>query len=54
MFDDANAPHDGERRAFDDKKRRQRNIAIALGVSAFMAIVFLITLLRISGNAAGH
>ena len=32
------------------KKRAQRNIAIALGLAAFMLVVFLVTILKISGN----
>jgi len=32
------------------KRRNQRNIAIALGLAAFILVVFLVTILRISGN----
>ena len=32
------------------KARRARNIAIALGLCAFVAIVFVITLVKLSGN----
>jgi hypothetical protein len=35
------------------KQRRQRNAAIALGLSTFMLIVFLVTILKISGNIGG-
>lgn len=37
----------------DDGKRRQRNVAIALGLAAFMLVVFLVTILKISGNIGG-
>lgn len=32
--------------------RRRRNLAIALGLAAFMILVFLTTLFRIGGNVA--
>jgi hypothetical protein len=32
------------------KKRAQRSVAIALGLAAFMLVVFLVTILKISGN----
>ena len=32
------------------KSRDQRNVAIALGLVAFVVIVFLVTILKISGN----
>ena len=32
------------------KRRKQRNIAIALALGLFMTIVFFVTILRISGN----
>ena len=35
------------------KQRDQRNRAIALGLSAFCIIVFLVTILKISGNIGG-
>ena len=37
------------------KKRGHRNLAIALGLIGFVAIVYLVTILKISGNigAAG-
>jgi len=44
---DANLPPDAR------KSRDRRNIAIALGLAAFVAIVFAVTILRISGNISG-
>jgi len=35
------------------KKRGQRNLAIALGLIVFVVVVFLVTILKISGNIAG-
>ncbi|MCB2114345.1 MAG: hypothetical protein KDD85_12475 [Parvularculaceae bacterium] len=35
------------------KKRSQRNLAIALGLFAFVAVVFIVSILKISGNVAG-
>lgn len=35
------------------KQRDQRNKAIALGLTAFVVIVFLVTILKISGNISG-
>lgn len=35
------------------KKRRQRNIAIALGVVAFAMLVYGVTILKLSANVAG-
>ena len=35
------------------KARKRRNIAIALGLVAFMALVFVTTLLRLQANVAG-
>lgn len=35
------------------KRRDQRNKAIALGLAAFIVIVFLVTILKISGNIGG-
>lgn len=32
------------------KSRDQRNVAIALGLAAFVAIVFFVTILKISAN----
>jgi hypothetical protein len=32
------------------KARRNRSVAIALGLAAFIAIVFVVTLLKLSGN----
>lgn len=38
----------------EEKKRRsQRNVAIALGLTAFIIVVFLVTILKISGNIDG-
>jgi hypothetical protein len=34
------------------KARRSRNVAIALGLVAFIALVFAITLVKLSGNVA--
>lgn len=36
----------------ETKKRGQRNLAIALGLFGFITIVFLVTILKISGNVA--
>lgn len=36
----------------EQKQRKQRNLAIALGLGAFMLIVFLVTILRIGGAVA--
>jgi hypothetical protein len=35
------------------KARKRRNIAIALGLVAFMALVFVTTLLRLQANVGG-
>lgn len=38
----------------DEKKQRsQRNLAIALGLTGFVLVVFLVTILRISANIGG-
>jgi hypothetical protein len=38
----------------ESKKRRdQRNLAIALALVAFIAIVFIVTILKLSGNLGG-
>jgi hypothetical protein len=38
----------------EEKKRRsQRNMAIALGLGGFVLVVFLVTILKISGNIGG-
>lgn len=34
----------------EKKRRNQRNVAIALGLAAFVLVVFFVTILRISGN----
>ncbi len=34
------------------KKRKQRNLAIALGLGAFILLVFLVTILRLGGSVA--
>lgn len=34
------------------KARRMRNIVIALGLVAFIVLIFVITVTRLSGNAA--
>lgn len=35
------------------KSRDQRNLAIALGLAAFVVVVFAVTILKISGNISG-
>ena len=35
------------------KSRDQRNVAIALGLLAFVVIVFFVTIMKISGNLGG-
>ena len=35
------------------KARKRRNMAIALGLVAFMALVFVTTLLRLQANVGG-
>lgn len=37
----------------EKKRRDQRNVAIALSLAAFIAIVFVVTILKISGNVGG-
>lgn len=34
----------------EEKKRKQRNAAIALGLAAFIVLVFLVTIFRIGGD----
>ncbi|MEM9495665.1 MAG: hypothetical protein AAGA09_06640 [Pseudomonadota bacterium] len=36
----------------EEQKRRQRNVAIALGLALFMALVFAVTILRLGGAVA--
>jgi hypothetical protein len=36
------------------KARRGRSIAIALGLLAFVALVFFVTITRLGGNVASH
>ena len=36
----------------EEKKRKQRNAAIALGLGVFIALVFLVTIFRIGGDIA--
>lgn len=36
----------------EEKARNGRNIAIALGLAAFVAIVFVTTIIRLGGNVA--
>jgi hypothetical protein len=43
--------HEGEDFA---KARRGRNIAIALGLVAFVIIVFVVTLVRLGGSVANR
>lgn len=38
----------------EQKKRKQRNAAIALGLSAFIVLVFLVTIFRIGGDIASR
>ena len=35
------------------KQRKRRNIAIALGVVAFIVLVYVVTILRIGGSLSG-
>lgn len=37
----------------ETKQKKRRNIAIALGVTAFVVLVYAVTILRLSGNVAG-
>lgn len=37
----------------ETKRRSQRNVAIALGLTAFIVVVFFVTILKISGNIGG-
>ncbi len=47
-------PDDAPQLSPEAKKRRdQRNVAIALGITAFVVIVFFVTILKISGNLGG-
>lgn len=39
--------------AEEQKKRGQRNLAIALAIAAFVVIVYLVTILKLAGNAGG-
>jgi hypothetical protein len=36
------------------KARRGRNIALAVGLLAFVAIVFIVTITRLGGNVTAH
>lgn len=36
-----------------NKKRGQRNLAIALSIAAFVVIVYLVTILKLAGNVGG-
>lgn len=38
----------------EQKKRKQRNAAIALGLLAFIVLVFLVTIFRIGGDIASR
>ena len=38
----------------EEKKRKQRNVAIALGLLVFIALVFLVTIFRIGGDIASR
>jgi hypothetical protein len=35
------------------KQRKRRNLAIALGVVAFIVLVYVVTILRIGGSISG-
>jgi hypothetical protein len=35
-----------------DKARRGRNVALALGLVAFVVLVFVVTIVRLGGNIA--
>ena len=41
-------------RAAMDKARRGRNIALAIGLVAFIVIVYAVTVIRMGANAAPH
>lgn len=41
-------------RAAVEKARKGRNIALALGLVAFIIIVYAVTVIRMGGNAAPH
>jgi len=36
------------------KARRARNVALALGLLAFVVLVFIVTITRIGGHVADH
>ncbi|MEX0644226.1 MAG: hypothetical protein WD076_02890 [Parvularculaceae bacterium] len=36
----------------EKKRRKQRSLAIALAIAAFVAIVYLVTILKIGGSIA--
>jgi len=36
------------------KARRGRNVAIALGLAAFVIIIFIVTIVRLGGNVAAR
>ncbi len=36
----------------EHQRRRQRNIAIALSLLAFVVLIFVVTLVRLGGNVA--
>jgi hypothetical protein len=36
------------------RARRGRNIALMIGLLAFVALVFVITIVRLGGNVASH
>ena len=37
----------------EHKRRKQRSLAIALGIAGFVALVYVVTLLRLSAAAGG-
>jgi len=40
--------------AAESKARRGRNIALALGLFLFVALIFVVTIVRLGGNVAQH
>lgn len=38
----------------EQKKRRQRNLAIALLIGAFVLIIYIVTMLKIGGTLGGQ
>lgn len=48
-LDNPNATRDAA-----DKARKGRNLALALGLVAFVVLVFVVTLVRLGGNVHPH